>query len=169
MRDEPSIDRRAALTGVLAEHLLQHGLGASSLRTLAKAAGTSDRMLLYYFLDKDALLTAVLSQIADDMTTRLDAASDSARRSPETLTDLLRPTVLGDASWPYIVLWLELAGRAARHEAPYADIARTIGERFLVWIEAHLDVSAKDAPDTALAVLAEIEGWVVLKAIGLTD
>ena len=38
-------DRRALLLGKLADHVLAHGLSASSLRPLAKAAGTSDRML----------------------------------------------------------------------------------------------------------------------------
>ena len=57
-------DRRDALIDRLADHMLAIGIGASSLRTLAKAAGTSDRMLLYYFRDKDELVAATLERIA---------------------------------------------------------------------------------------------------------
>jgi len=39
-------DRHDALIDWLADHVLAHGLSASSLRPLAKAAGTSGRMLL---------------------------------------------------------------------------------------------------------------------------
>lgn len=43
----------------LAAHVLRHGLGSASLRPLAKAAGTSDRMLIYHFGSKDALVAAL--------------------------------------------------------------------------------------------------------------
>ena len=47
-------DKRAALIDKLADHVLADGLLHASLRPLAKAVGTSDRMLLYYFKDKDS-------------------------------------------------------------------------------------------------------------------
>ena len=50
--------RRTEIVERLADHVLAHGLSASSLRPLAKAAGTSDRMLLYYFADKSEMMTA---------------------------------------------------------------------------------------------------------------
>ena len=56
--------RRADIPERLADHVLAHGLSASSLRPLAKAAGTSDRMLLYYFADKAEMITATLGVIA---------------------------------------------------------------------------------------------------------
>jgi AcrR family transcriptional regulator len=51
-----SDDRLSLLLDRLADYVLAHGLTASSLRPLARAAGTSDRMLLYYFADKDAVM-----------------------------------------------------------------------------------------------------------------
>ena len=38
---------RTRLLDRLAAHVIAHGLSAASLRPLAKAAGTSDRMLMY--------------------------------------------------------------------------------------------------------------------------
>lgn len=56
--------RRAEIIERLTDHVLAHGLSASSLRPLAKAAGTSDRMLLYYFKDKAEIISAVLQLIS---------------------------------------------------------------------------------------------------------
>ena len=47
---------KETLLPLLAGHVLAHGLGEASLRPLAKAAGTSDRMLLYHFGTKEALI-----------------------------------------------------------------------------------------------------------------
>src|SRR5580693_6683546 len=70
IRDE----RREAAIERMADHLLLEGLGAATLRPLAAAAGTSDRMLLYYFSDKDELLSATLQRLAARMTAQLDEA-----------------------------------------------------------------------------------------------
>jgi AcrR family transcriptional regulator len=43
--------RRAEIIQRLTDYVLAEGLSAASLRPLAKAAGTSDRLLLYYFND----------------------------------------------------------------------------------------------------------------------
>src|ERR1700752_3207405 len=64
--------RREAAIERMADHLLLEGLGAATLRPLAAAAGTSDRMLLYYFADKDELLSVTLHRLAARMTAQLD-------------------------------------------------------------------------------------------------
>jgi AcrR family transcriptional regulator len=55
---------RDGLLPLLAAHVLAEGLGGASLRPLARAAGTSDRMLLYHFGTKEALITDLLGFIA---------------------------------------------------------------------------------------------------------
>jgi len=57
-------DRRAELVERMADHVLAHGLTSASLRPLARAAGTSDRMLLYYFKDKAEIMRAVAEHVA---------------------------------------------------------------------------------------------------------
>ena len=64
---------RETLLPRLAEFVLQHGLSNASLRPLAKAAGTSDRMLLYHFKSKEDLLVELLAHLADDYAGLLDA------------------------------------------------------------------------------------------------
>ena len=51
--------------------MLQHGLIGLTLRPLAAGVGTSDRMLIYHFGDRDGLLTAVLDESTDRSVTYL--------------------------------------------------------------------------------------------------
>jgi AcrR family transcriptional regulator len=53
---------KADLLAAMAAHVRLMGLAGASLRPLAKAAGTSDRMLIYHFGTKAALLTALLAR-----------------------------------------------------------------------------------------------------------
>jgi len=44
-------------------HIVEHGLSEAALRQLATIAGTSHRMLIYYFGSRDGLLGAVLHEL----------------------------------------------------------------------------------------------------------
>ncbi|MFD5539396.1 TetR/AcrR family transcriptional regulator [Streptomyces sp. NPDC127079] len=52
--------RQALLAGIRA-YVLRNGLADLSLRPLAQALGTSDRMLLYYFGTKERMITEAIS------------------------------------------------------------------------------------------------------------
>jgi len=54
-------DRRHDLAEAATDYVLEHGLLDLSLRPLAAALGTSDRMLLYHFKDKLDLVATVLN------------------------------------------------------------------------------------------------------------
>jgi AcrR family transcriptional regulator len=162
--------RRTALIEKLADHMLAHGLIGSSLRPLAKAAGTSDRMLLYYFRDKEELASATLEHIAARMVMLMDA-----RRAPEPLGEepLLAHIIeaLGDAAfWPSMRLWLEIASRAASGDAFYKALGGQIGRGFLMWTASQLaEPDEAHKLSQAARVLRATEGWLFLKAIGLDD
>ena len=55
--------RREAVLARAADYVLEHGLAGLSLRPLAKALGTSPRMLLYDFGTKEQLVREVLAEI----------------------------------------------------------------------------------------------------------
>lgn len=163
-------ERRSAIVDRLADHVLAHGLVSASLRPLAKAVGTSDRMLLYYFTDKSELLAATLQRIAERMTV---AMADQAAPEPLPL-DALQKRLAGflfeERFWPYMCVWIELASRSARGDPLYSPIAKAIGQGFLAWGEPQLvaendDVRARDAA----RLLVAIEGMVLVRAIGLGD
>jgi len=154
---------------MLADHVLAHGLQAASLRALAAAAGTSDRMLLHYFEDKEEMLTATLAEVNQRLLQMLESARGDALPQDALLMKL--STMLADEHVkPYLQLWLELAARASRHEEPYLKVSRAIGEGFLAWIAASLKVRRESEREaTAARTLATLEGLVLLDAIGLKD
>jgi AcrR family transcriptional regulator len=54
--------RRDALLAACTDHILAEGLIGLSLRPLAKAVGTSDRMLIYHFGSRDGLVAAIIDE-----------------------------------------------------------------------------------------------------------
>jgi AcrR family transcriptional regulator len=163
-------DRRVELLGRLADHVLAHGLSASSLRPLAKAAGTSDRMLLYYFPDKEALIAAVLQVVAARMVVLLEARRAAGPLPYEVLKSQLLNIVFADDLWPYMRLWLEMASLAALGDPVFRVVGEQLGRGFLAWGSAQLE-SADDAAREveAARLLVAIEGTLLLRSVGLAD
>lgn len=59
------MSRREELLDSATDYVLDHGLIGLSLRPLAAAIGTSDRMLIYHFDTRDALVTAIIARVND--------------------------------------------------------------------------------------------------------
>ncbi len=170
MEQDKAQQRRAAIVDRLADHVLAHGLIAASLRPLGKAAGTSDRMLLYYFADKAEIIGATLQRIAERMTAILMARAAPQPLPLDQLSPRMTALVLEEEFWPYMCVWLELASRAARGDPLYAPIAAAIGAGFLQWGQMQLAApnDAERARDAA-RLLIQIEGAVMVKAIGMGE
>lgn len=161
--------RRATIVAALADHILAHGLAAASLRPLAKAAGVSDRMLLYYFQDKAEIVSAALENIAARQMALMGAIAGPPLPLP-ALRRRLAEQLLADDAWPTMRVWLEVAALAAQGDAVYAAIGERIGRGFLAWGASQL---VSETPDQcaieAAQLLTSFEGMVVLKAIGMGD
>lgn len=157
--------RRAALIKQLAAFVLANGLGQASLRPMARAAGTSDRMLLYYFRDKAELLEAVLGAIVAELYSEIAAVLPGKERlPPRELFERLGRLVAGARLQPYMRLWSELSAAAGRGEAPVAPIAERIAEGFAAFAEARLDVADPDERcELAALLLVQIDGAALLE------
>jgi AcrR family transcriptional regulator len=57
--------QRDELLDKVTAHVLEHGLIGLSLRPVAAAVGTSDRMLIYHFTSRDALVSSVVARATD--------------------------------------------------------------------------------------------------------
>ncbi len=62
MAAAPGATRRDQLAELATDYVLEHGIAGLSLRPLAAALGTSDRMLVYHFGSKDALVAEVIER-----------------------------------------------------------------------------------------------------------
>ena len=162
-------DRRETVLERMADHLLATGLGGANLRALAAAAGTSDRMLLYYFADKDELLAATLERIAARLTAILDAAAPPVLQPFAILLPAVWGAVGSPALRPYMRLWLELAAGAARGRQPHGAVAAQLMTGFAEWTVAHLDAEPARRDAEAALLLAVMEGALFLDAVGRSD
>jgi AcrR family transcriptional regulator len=161
-------DRRAALLAKIADHVLAEGLWAVSLRPLAAAVGTSDRMLLYYFKDKGELIASALAELMARLLVRLEEALPPSRLCAEALGDRLFDLATGAALWPYMRLWLEIAALAARGDAVCLTVGEGIGRGLIAWISGRLEAAPGAAQArAALEVAMRLEGRLVLHAVGV--
>jgi AcrR family transcriptional regulator len=161
-------DRRAELLAKVADHVLAEGLSAASLRPLAAAAGTSDRMLLYYFKDKGDLIAAALAELMTRLLARLEEALPPTRLPSAALGDRLFELATGEALWPYMRLWLEIAALSARGDPVCRLVGEGIGRGLLAWIAGRLDEGSGPALEiTAFGVATSLEGRLVLHAVGI--
>jgi len=163
-------DKRADLLDKLADHVLAEGLAGSSLRALAKAAGTSDRMLLYYFKDKADIIGAVLGVIAQRQMGLLAAEMAPQPLPIDALRKRLWSSLSGEAMWPFMCVWLEVASLSARGDTFYRSVGELIGRGFLDWGQSQLDSPDDESrARDAARLLTSIEGMLVLKSFGLAD
>lgn len=126
--------RREALGEAATDYALDHGLIGLSLRPLAAAVGTSDRMLLYHFQDKDDLVAAVLRISNDRSVADVRALPRAAgvRRAVAELWDACTTGQLERCQRLYVqAAALGLLGRE-----PYLSVVRESNKR---WVEALVD------------------------------
>ncbi len=146
---------------------MEHGLADLSLRPLARAAGTSDRMLIYHFGNKDALVAALLDHIAAMFAGALDTAFPSGRATSrnECARTVLTITDRGEFA-PFFRLWWDIVAGCAQGNEAYLAAAGAIMDRLLGWVEDHLPEADPDPAHGARRVLTAIEGAQMLRAVG---
>jgi AcrR family transcriptional regulator len=92
--------RRVAVLAKAADYVLERGLAGLSLRPLAKALGTSPRMLLYDFGTKERLIHEVLAEIRRREASLLEV-------EVHTLEDVWR-WIAAPAREPFLRLFFEV-------------------------------------------------------------
>nr|WP_298928896.1 TetR/AcrR family transcriptional regulator [uncultured Erythrobacter sp.] len=158
---------RETLLPKLAAHVLEHGLGGASLRPLAKAAGTSDRMLIYHFGNKETLISDLLEYIAGIYSAALDMALGETR--PATRQECFERILAlgrGPAMQPFMVLWWEIVAGSARGLPGYKEAAEQMMAKQLVWLEGQMPEDDPDPAGGARYLLTLIEGSLMLTVVG---
>ena len=156
--------RQAFLTGAV-DHVLGHGVSGFSLRPVAAALGTSDRMLLYYFGSRENLLHAVLDLVGDGLMTALSEAVPTGRSRPGQLLRAVWSVSRDPAVEPVLRLYVEILGQAAARVAPFPAAAARVGARWLEWAQDRLDVPATEQEEAAAELLAIVDGLLILHLV----
>lgn len=170
---EASVSKKVALLNAMAPHVMEHGLAAASLRPLAKAAGTSDRMLIYHFGSKDGLIEALLEHIAHGLAASMSQALPPHRAAnmkacaQEVMTLIRTPQMRG-----FMRVWFDIAAAASgdpETENPHRKTGAGILRMFHAWLMTRLPENTAEPEQAASALLTLIEGAVVMEAFGQTQ
>ncbi|MGY1609639.1 MULTISPECIES: TetR/AcrR family transcriptional regulator [unclassified Geodermatophilus] len=156
--------RETYLAGAV-DHVLREGVATLSLRPLAAALGTSDRMLLYYFGTRENLLSAVLDEVGRQLQAGLAAALPGDAVPPGRLLPVLWTSLQDSGADAHVRLYLEVSGLAARGRQPFADLARRVAEDWLAWVGPRLDVADAERAAAAAGLLAALDGVLLVHAV----
>jgi AcrR family transcriptional regulator len=153
--------RRRELLDRVTDDLAANGLVDFSLRRAARAAGTTHKVLLYYFDGADDLLTQAIFKLRDR---RIDKSMLVATAGPpdRSLADRVR------AMWPVLVgdeaRVLDQAIGLAMYDAErYAELGRGASQQYLPWL---LSICPAPWPErrkleVAEMILAVLRGFLV--------
>lgn len=108
----PAPGPKQRLLAALIEHLAEQGLGDTSLRGMAKAVGSSHRMLAYHFGSREALLTEVSKAVERRQRADFEAMLADPGLSPLEVMARMYAALTDPALRPQERLFFELYGRA---------------------------------------------------------
>ena len=146
--------RREALANAATDYALAHGVIDLSLRPLAAAIGTSDRMLLYHFTDKDDLVSTVLRTSNDRSIAELRGLPPSSDVRSAVL-DLWAAYTTGQLEQCQR-LYVEAAALGLFGREPHATVVREANERWVEALVEHL-VTAGTTPVRAKRAVALLD------------
>ncbi|GAB2935602.1 hypothetical protein GCM10027047_35250 [Rhodococcus aerolatus] len=137
------------------------GLSRLTFGRVARHAGTSDRVVVYYFPDAAALVTAVLEAVGAQLQEVLGRALGGPAVDHRALVRAAWPVVSSDDAEPVFRLLFEAIGLAVAGREPYAGLAGGLTTGWVGWMAALLDGDEGQAA----AALALIDGLVLLRLL----
>jgi AcrR family transcriptional regulator len=135
MPESPPIasPRRDELLDRAYQYVLEHGVAELSLRPLAAAIGSSPRVLLFLFGNKDELVQALLARAREDELELLSGARGHDDADLPTFAAELWRWLVVEEHRPLLRLWVEGYARSlVEPRGPWAGFARaTVND----WLE----------------------------------
>ncbi|HZC69357.1 MAG TPA: TetR/AcrR family transcriptional regulator [Jatrophihabitans sp.] len=162
--------RREKLLHAAVEIIVERGYADTRIADVAKRAGTSQALVIYYFETRDQLLTEALRYVEDRWyaiaTRRMEAIDTSAGRLEEFIALMCLPEP-GDEPEDSWLLYLDLWAQSPRNPAVAAirqkidDHSRETIRSLVLAGQAAGEFAAVDADDFAVTLSALLYGFVV--------
>jgi AcrR family transcriptional regulator len=166
---QPSSRRQDLICGTV-DYLLEHGLITMSLRPLARALGTSDRMLLYYFENKEQIVEEALLEAGRRLRASFAANLPESGFTPKRAIEAAIEQMTDPATRSLLQLWVEVIALAARGSEPVCEqVVAGVTASWSEWLEDRLAVPENLAAKSAATVMAVIEGMLLLRLAGRDD
>jgi AcrR family transcriptional regulator len=153
--------RPEELQNAIVQYLIKHGIANLSLRPLAKAVGSSPRVLLYYFGSKEKMLIKLIAEIRHRQRLSFD------RIKGATLEEECRAVwkqMSAPVSEPLFRLFFEAYGLALCHPQRYREFLRATVSGWLDFIAQDLrskGLSQKEARTLATILLDGLRGFML--------
>ena len=153
--------RPEELREAIVRFLMKHGLADLSLRPLAKAVGSSPRVLLYYFGSKEKIVVEILAEVRRQQLAsfgQIDAATFAEA------CQIVWKRMSAPDSEPIFRLFFEAYGMALRRPKQFKDFLRATVEDWLTLVaeplvrEGH---TRRQARAFATVVLAGLRGFML--------
>lgn len=145
--------RQTELLEAAYRYALEHGLADLSLRPLAAAIGSSPRVLMFLFGNKDGLVRALLARARVDelaMLDRLQQASGEASIDLVPAVEQVWGWLAADEHRPLLRLWAEAYARSlVGPDGAWAGFARTTVNDWLAVLAACQPQLEKDSEEGA--------------------
>jgi AcrR family transcriptional regulator len=156
--------RRLELLDAIVDHLSAHGVAELSLRPLAKAVGSSPRVLLYYFGSKEDLLVKALARLRERQRATYAQMKSAQWKTPSEACRAIWRHMSAPGYEPLFRLFFEAYTLALRHPKQFRDFLRTAVDDWLEFLSAPLlrsGVTPRDARAHATVVLAGFRGFML--------
>lgn len=155
---------RDRLLAATMDYVTQHGIGELTLRQLAKALGTSHRMLVYHFGSKEGLLTEVVRRSEAEQRTLTAQLMADTNAAPIEQARRVWSQLADKQMWPRERLFFEVYGQALQGRPHTRALLDEIVDAWLeplVAINQRLGLPIRDARAAARLGLAVTRGLLL--------
>ena len=148
------------------EVALAGGISSVTFGAVAKHAGVSDRMVVYYFPTKAELVTAVTIALGQQLQELLGGAFGDEPLDRQDLLARAWAALARPRADPIFAVYFEILGLAAAGHQPFKALASAQTEAWVQWLLPRLtDADRATKRRQALATLAVIDGLLLLRQI----
>ncbi|MCU1480708.1 MAG: hypothetical protein JWQ19_1494 [Subtercola sp.] len=157
-------DQKEALLERIVDYVLEHGVTQLTLRSLAAAVDSNNRMLLYYFGSREELIVTALAGAETrfpSMTHVITNLDDESRSLDDRLLAAWQ-TISDPANLPFHRLFFEIFGLAGFEQQRFTAFLGEVGSQWIEHVAAvfeHSGVEAARATRFAHEVVALWRGF----------
>ncbi len=156
--------RPAQLLDAIVEYLVKQGVAELSLRPLAKAVGSSPRVLLYYFGSKEELVVKALARLRERQRSTFSRMREAKYDQPSDACRAIWQQMSAPQSEPLFKFFFETYAMALRHPKNYAGFLNTAVEDWLEFVASPLirkGQPSEQARAFATIVIAGFRGFML--------
>ena len=159
-----SLQRPGELLDAIVDYLMAHGVAELSLRPLAKAVGSSPRVLLYYFGSKEELVVKALARMRERQRGTYEKMKAANFATPRDACRAIWNHLSAPESESLFRMFVEAYALALRHPRQFAEFLRAAIEDWLGFLAAPLirkGYAQSVARAHATVVLAGFRGFLL--------